>query len=64
MRTSLFLTALAAMACSVTEAVPINAATEAEFGGLHKLTTGTEQYCIEKLGQAEKKIGDFYQGLL
>ena len=64
MRTTLFLTALAAMASSVTEAVPIAAATEAEFLGLHKLFTPTYTYCLEKLGQAEKELRDFYQGLL
>ena len=52
------------MACSITEAVPINAATEAEFLGAHKLLTSTEKYCTEKLGQAATKIGDFYQDLL
>ena len=53
MRTTLFMTALALMACPLTDAVPINAATEAEFLGLHKRFTPVPTYCKQKFDQAD-----------
>ena len=59
MRTTLFTTALALMACPLTDAVPINAATEAEMFGLNKLTTPLQKYCDEKFDQANNAVVAF-----
>ena len=59
MKITYFTTALAAMAFSLTKAVPVNAATEAEMFGLHKLLSDVDDYCQEKLEQADEAARNF-----
>ena len=61
MRTTLFTTALALMACPLTDAVPINAATEAEMFGLHKLLSTVPKYCKDKFDQADEAARAFLE---